>query len=131
MLVIQNRLFPFLTLTEHHTMKSYVGVEVELHSFLTSALVEDELSAARPDRFTLLEGDFDAYYIRGWIEPRAGLNYLLAACFSLLYRVAYSSTLKMVATCFSEKYCHVFLSARGNNKRGFSGFNSGVYCNNC
>jgi hypothetical protein len=29
---------------------------------------------------------------------------------------------------FLEQYCHVFI-ARGNNKRGFSGFNEGVYLN--
>jgi hypothetical protein len=47
-------------------------VEVKLHSFLTSVLVEDEWSASLPDRYTLVEGDIDAYCIRGWIEPRAG-----------------------------------------------------------
>jgi hypothetical protein len=33
-------------------MKKYGGVDVQIHVFLTSALVEDEWSASRPGRFT-------------------------------------------------------------------------------
>ena len=35
-----------------HYMKRYVGVEVQLHAFLTSALDGGEWSAPRPGRFT-------------------------------------------------------------------------------
>jgi hypothetical protein len=33
-------------------MKTYGGVEIYIHIFLTSALVGGELSASRPGRFT-------------------------------------------------------------------------------
>jgi hypothetical protein len=33
-------------------MKAYGGVDVQIHIFLTSALVGDEWSASRPCRFT-------------------------------------------------------------------------------
>jgi hypothetical protein len=41
-----------LFLTEHHTMKSYGGVEIYLHAFLTSALDGGEWSSSDPYRFT-------------------------------------------------------------------------------
>jgi hypothetical protein len=40
-------------LTEHHAMKTYWGVELWLHVFLTSALDGGEWSASRPGRFTI------------------------------------------------------------------------------
>jgi hypothetical protein len=36
-------------------MKAYVGVDVKIHIFLTSALVGGEWSASRPGRFTPVE----------------------------------------------------------------------------
>jgi hypothetical protein len=36
------------TLTEHHAIKAYCGVDVQLHAFLTSALDGGEWSASRP-----------------------------------------------------------------------------------
>jgi hypothetical protein len=39
-------------LTEHHAMKAYWGVEVQLHAFLTLALDGGEWSAPRPVHFT-------------------------------------------------------------------------------
>jgi hypothetical protein len=36
-------------------MKAYGGVDVQMHIFLTSALVGGEWSASRPGRFTLGE----------------------------------------------------------------------------
>jgi hypothetical protein len=60
-----------LRLTNYIAMKTYVGVEVQLHSFLTSALDGSEWSASQPGRFppgkspTLPIG-----YGTGWaIEP--------------------------------------------------------------
>jgi len=41
-----------LCLTKRHYMKTYWGVEIQFHAFLTSALVESESSAAHPGRFT-------------------------------------------------------------------------------
>jgi hypothetical protein len=40
-------------LIKHHPMETYWGVEVELHAFLTPALVGGAWSASRPGRFTL------------------------------------------------------------------------------
>jgi hypothetical protein len=41
-----------LCLTKHHAMKTYWGVEVQLHTFFTSALGGGERSASRPGHFT-------------------------------------------------------------------------------
>jgi len=44
-----------LGLTKHHTVKMYRGAEVELHSFLTSAMDGGEWSASCPSQFTSRE----------------------------------------------------------------------------
>jgi hypothetical protein len=41
-----------LCLIKHHVMKTYWGVDVQLHSFITSALGGGEWSASHPGRFT-------------------------------------------------------------------------------
>jgi hypothetical protein len=41
----------FLYLSYHHSMKTYWGVEVQLHTFLTSVLDGGEWSNSRPGRF--------------------------------------------------------------------------------
>jgi hypothetical protein len=40
-----------LGVTKHHAMKKHGGVDVKLHTFLTSALDGGECSASRPSRF--------------------------------------------------------------------------------
>jgi hypothetical protein len=50
-------------------MKTYGGVDVYIHIFLTSALVRDEWSASRPDRFTPA-----THWIGGWVGSRASLD---------------------------------------------------------
>jgi hypothetical protein len=55
-------------------MKAYEGVDVWIHSFLTSALVAGESSASRPGRFTPGEGAPGTHWIGGWVDPRAGLD---------------------------------------------------------
>jgi hypothetical protein len=42
--------------------------------FLTSALAADEWSASRPGRFTPWERAPGIYWIRGWVDPRSGLD---------------------------------------------------------
>jgi len=55
-------------------MKTYGGMDVELHSLLTSALDGGEWSASRPGRFTPKERASGTHWIRGWVGPRAGLG---------------------------------------------------------
>jgi hypothetical protein len=55
-------------------MKTYGGVDVQIHVFLTLALVGGEWSASRPGRFTPEERVSGTHWIRGWVGPRAGLG---------------------------------------------------------
>jgi hypothetical protein len=52
-------------------MKTYGGVDVYIHVFLTSALVGCEWSASRPGRFTSAERAPDTQWIGGWVGLRA------------------------------------------------------------
>jgi hypothetical protein len=54
-------------------MKVYGGVDVQVHIFLTSALVGGEWSVSRPGRFIPKETVPGTHWI-GWVGPRAGLN---------------------------------------------------------
>jgi hypothetical protein len=49
-------------------------VHVEIHVFLTSALVGGEWSASRSGSFTTGEGTSGPHWIGGWVSPRAGLD---------------------------------------------------------
>jgi hypothetical protein len=55
-------------------MKTYGEVDVQIHVFLTSALVGGELSASRSGRFTPRERDPTTHSTRGWVGPRARLD---------------------------------------------------------
>jgi hypothetical protein len=55
-------------------MKAYEGVDVEIHIFLTSALVGGEWSASRPDGFTHGERAPGTHWTGGWVDPRASLG---------------------------------------------------------
>jgi hypothetical protein len=50
------------------------GVDVQIHIFLTSALVGGECSASRPGRFSPGEIAPGTHWIGGWVGPRAGLD---------------------------------------------------------
>jgi hypothetical protein len=63
-----------LTVTEHHAMKTYWGVEVWFHTSLTSALDGGEWSASRYGRFTPRERDPCTHRVGGWMGSRAGLD---------------------------------------------------------
>jgi hypothetical protein len=60
-----------LFLTKHHAMKTYWGVEVYLHAFLTWALRGGKWSASRLGRFNHEERTHVAHYIGGSVGPRA------------------------------------------------------------
>jgi hypothetical protein len=55
-------------------MKTYWRVEVQLHSFLTSALDGGECSASHPGRFIPRERDPGTHWIGGWVGLRAVLD---------------------------------------------------------
>jgi hypothetical protein len=55
-------------------MKAYRGVDVQIHVFLSLALVGDEWLASRPSRFTPGEIAHGTLWIGVWVDPRAGLN---------------------------------------------------------
>jgi hypothetical protein len=54
-------------------MKTYGGVDVYIHVFLTSALVEGEWSASRSVRFIPGKAS-GTHWIGGWVGPTAGLD---------------------------------------------------------
>jgi hypothetical protein len=51
----------------------YGGVDVQIHVFLTSALVGGERSASRPAALPAGKGP-GTHWIGGWVGPRAGLD---------------------------------------------------------
>jgi hypothetical protein len=55
-------------------MKTYGEVAVQIHVFLTSALVGGEWSASLPARFTPGEKPSSIHWIGGWVDPRAPLD---------------------------------------------------------
>jgi hypothetical protein len=55
-------------------MKTYGGVGVSIHIFLTSALAGGEWSASNPGRFTPGERTLSIPWIGGLVDPRAGLD---------------------------------------------------------
>jgi hypothetical protein len=52
-------------------MKTYGGVDVYTHGFLTLGLVGGEWSASCPGRFIPVERAPGTHWIRGWLGPRA------------------------------------------------------------
>jgi hypothetical protein len=61
-------------LTDHHAMKAYWGMEVQLQAFLTSALNGGEHSASRCGRFTPQGKSPGTNWTGGGVSPRAGLE---------------------------------------------------------
>jgi hypothetical protein len=54
-------------------MKTYGGVNVQIHIFLISALNGGKWSASRPGRFTPGESAPRTHWIADWVGLRAGL----------------------------------------------------------
>jgi len=50
-------------------MKMYGGVEVQLHTFLASALGGGEWSASCPSHFTSGKESFGTHWLGGWVGP--------------------------------------------------------------
>jgi hypothetical protein len=75
----------FLGLIEHHGMKTYGGVEVELQH-LTSALDGGEWSASQPCHFTPAEGAPGTHCTGGWVGAKTRLDVTEKKKISCLYR---------------------------------------------
>jgi hypothetical protein len=50
-------------------MKAYGAVHVEIHIFMTPALIAGEWSNSRPGRFT-----HRSHWIADWVGPKAGMD---------------------------------------------------------
>jgi hypothetical protein len=59
-----------LCVTKHYAVKMYGGVDVQIHVFLTSALLGDEQSASRSGRPVLGEKALGANYIGDCVGPK-------------------------------------------------------------
>jgi hypothetical protein len=68
-------------------MKAYGGVDVEIHTFLNSALDGGKWSASRPGRFAPRERTPGIHWIGGWVDPRACLDDVEKREFSILLRL--------------------------------------------
>jgi hypothetical protein len=55
-------------------MKAYGGVDLEIHVFLTSAVVGEEWSVSRPGRFIPGERAPGTHWLGGWVSPIGGLD---------------------------------------------------------
>jgi hypothetical protein len=55
-------------------MKSYGGVDVQIHTLLTSALAGGEWSSSRPGSFIPWKRAPGTHWIEGWVDTRAGLD---------------------------------------------------------
>jgi hypothetical protein len=55
-------------------MKTYGGMDVQIHILLTSALAGGEWSASHHGCFTLGERAPGTHWIGGWMDPRASLD---------------------------------------------------------
>jgi hypothetical protein len=57
----------------YHVIKTYGGVEIELHALLTSALDGGEWSAPHPHHYTRRESP-GTHWAWGWVRPKTGLD---------------------------------------------------------
>jgi hypothetical protein len=58
----------------HNTIKTYGGLDIYIHIFLTTALAGGEWPASHPGRFTPGERAHGTHWIGGWVALRAGLD---------------------------------------------------------
>jgi hypothetical protein len=63
-------------LIKHHSIKTYRGVEIYLHSFITSALDGEQQSTSRLGRFTSEERKLGTYLIGGCVGSKPCLKAL-------------------------------------------------------
>jgi hypothetical protein len=75
-------------------MKTYWGVEVELHTFLTSAGDGGEWSVSRPDRPTSGETANGTHWIEERLRPRASLDAVEESVTILIWKESGKEELK-------------------------------------
>jgi hypothetical protein len=63
-----------LCLIKHYTMKAYGVVDVQIHVYLTSALIGGEWSASRTGRLTTGERIPGAHWKGSWVSSRNSLD---------------------------------------------------------
>jgi hypothetical protein len=68
-------------------MKTYGGVDVHIHIFLTLALVGGEWSASWPQCFAPEERAPCAHWIGGWVGPRTDMDTVETIKFLTLHKV--------------------------------------------
>jgi hypothetical protein len=66
-------------LSNHYIMKTYRGVVVQIHDFLTTALIEDEWSVSRFGHYIPV-----AHYIYCWVGTVSGVDAEKSKFFTLL-----------------------------------------------
>jgi hypothetical protein len=70
---IKDNIVPVTDLIKHYAMKTYWGVDVQIHNFLPSALAGGVVSFT-PGRFTPGDTAPGTHWIRDWMGPRVGLD---------------------------------------------------------
>jgi hypothetical protein len=76
-----------------HAMKSDRGVELQLHSFLTSEQAGGKWSTSGPGHFTP-----GTHWTGGWLNPRSGLDILEKKNFFHLLRIDHQIILTILTT---------------------------------
>jgi hypothetical protein len=66
--------FNFYFAFNYYVMKTYCGVDVQSHVFLTSALGRGEWLASLPNRLTPVERARSTHWVGGWVGPRSDLD---------------------------------------------------------
>jgi hypothetical protein len=97
-------------------MKVYWGVDVQIHIFLTLALVGGEGSASRPCRFTPGKRAPGTRRIGGWVGSRTGLDDMEKRIFLSLRgleirplgRLARSQSLSRLSKNYNSITCYTF-----------------------
>jgi hypothetical protein len=85
-------------------MKAYVGDDVQIHIFLTSALIGAEWLASRSGRFILGERASGSHWIRRWVGPKIDLEDTERRENSCPYRDSHSdpSVFQLVASRYTD-----------------------------
>jgi len=86
-----------LCLIKHLAMETYWGVELYLHTLLTSALDGDEWAASLPCHFTPRETAPGTHWIESWAGPRVCLDTVVKRKISSPYVNSLTSNLQLSA----------------------------------